>query len=98
MLRLLLDENCASRSALAEHLRSAGHEVQTVVAALGGGASDEEIVAYAVREQWIIITKDADDFLAILSGRSDHGGTSFIIYQDPLAALQLLLATPSSMP
>ncbi|PSQ03101.1 hypothetical protein BRC95_09855 [Halobacteriales archaeon QS_5_68_33] len=63
MFRLLLDEMTEGR--LAEYLAKMGHDVERVVdcPALGPGTDDGDIVAYAEREEQLLVTAD-DDFLA----------------------------------
>jgi predicted nuclease of predicted toxin-antitoxin system len=61
MFRLLLDEMTEGR--LAEYLAKMGHDVERVVdcPALGPGTDDGDIVAYAEREERLLVTAD-DDF------------------------------------
>ena len=65
-MRLLIDENCA-QAELLSRLRAAGHDVETVVAAVGSGARDEDVVSYAIAQRRAIVTKDVADFTALLS-------------------------------
>lgn len=60
--RLLFDE--MTEAALADYCRNLGHDVERVVTAttLGAGTPDHEIVAYAERENRLVVTYD-DDFL-----------------------------------
>ncbi len=60
---LLLDEMTEAR--LAEYCRKLGHDVERVVevSELGPGSDDTAVVAYAEREDRILVTYD-DDFLA----------------------------------
>jgi len=76
-VRLLIDENCA-QAELLSRLRAAGHDVETVVAAIGSGARDEDVVSYAVAHRRAIVTKDAADFTGLLFGRDDHAGLLLI--------------------
>jgi len=61
--RVLLDEMTEGR--LAEYLAKMGHDVERVVdrPELGPGTDDEVVVAYAEREDRLLVTAD-DDFLA----------------------------------
>jgi hypothetical protein len=54
-----------TEASLAEYCRKLGHDVERVVdvSELGSGSDDGEIVAYAEREDRILVTYD-DDFLA----------------------------------
>ena len=72
-MRLLVDENCASREFLAQ-LRSNGHDVESTIAALGAGTPDSAIVEYAIAESRVVVTKNADDFRQILGARRSHPG------------------------
>lgn len=45
---------------LVEGLAARGHEAEHVDAALGRGVTDAELVAYAMRHDAVLITKDAD--------------------------------------
>lgn len=60
--RLLLDE--MTERSLAGYCRKLGHDVERVVTVsqLGPGSDDADIVAYAERENRIVVTYD-DDFL-----------------------------------
>ena len=62
MFRLLLDEMTEAR--LAEYCDTVGHDVVRVVNVpeLGPGSDDADIVAYAERENRLVVTSD-DDFL-----------------------------------
>lgn len=59
-LRFLLDED--TERALATKLGRAGHDVKRVVGvdALGPGAADAEVRAYARRTDRVLVTHDAD--------------------------------------
>ena len=76
-MRLLIDENCA-QAELLSRLRAAGHDVETVVAAVGSGARDEDVVSYAIAQRRAIVTKDIADFTELLSDRDDHAGLLLI--------------------
>lgn len=61
-------------------LRSDGYEIDRVVdiEALGGTASDDEILAYAAENERVVLTNDATDF-----DREDgHSGASIVYSQD----------------
>lgn len=60
--RLLLDE--MTEAGLADYLRKMGHDVERVVEcpALGPGSHDRDVVAYAERDDRLLVTYD-DDFL-----------------------------------
>jgi predicted nuclease of predicted toxin-antitoxin system len=58
VLRILVDENTSPR--IVAYLDDADHEAVHVVDALEGGASDEEIAAFAAREGYAILTHDSD--------------------------------------
>jgi predicted nuclease of predicted toxin-antitoxin system len=79
-LRLLLDENCASR-ALQLLLRNEGHDVETAIGALGPGVSDAAVVAYACSQRRVLISKDTADFSRLYAGRDGHRGL-LLIFED----------------
>ena len=60
--RLLLDE--MTEASLADYCRKLGHDTERVVSVpeLGAGSDDGDIVAYAERENRLLVTYD-DDFL-----------------------------------
>ncbi len=76
-MRLLLDENASDRSFILG-LRAAGHDVETSVAVLGVGASDRAIFAHAQATRRAIVTRDCDDFRAVVSGERAHFGLILI--------------------
>ena len=59
-MRLLLDEHLSP--AIAEKLRARGHDVVTVVEVGLAGATDERVLAWAVREQRAVVTNNIRDF------------------------------------
>ena len=68
-MRLLLDEDSGAHSLL-NALRADGHDVERVVdvRALGTGASDAAVYAYAIADDRALITKNGADFIAIATG------------------------------
>lgn len=77
MLRFHLDEHVSS--AIAHGLRRREIDVTTTADADLLGASDEEHVAYALRENRVIFTNDRD-FLRLAGGGIVHAG---IVYCPP---------------
>ncbi len=71
ILRLLLDENCASRE-FQLRLRNEGHDVETAMGAQGLGVSDAAVAAYARVEQRVLLSKDTADFSLLYADRDDH--------------------------
>jgi predicted nuclease of predicted toxin-antitoxin system len=75
-LRLLFDEHLAP--AIAEQLRARGHDVVTVAEACLAGATDERVLAWAVRERRTVVTNNIRDFRILhadsLKTRSTHCG------------------------
>ncbi len=93
-MRLLVDENCA-QAELLSRLSAAGHDVETVAAAMGSGARDEDIVSYAIAQRRAIVTKDVADFTELLSDREDHAGLLLIregAYEPRMTAANLARA------
>ena len=76
-LKFHLDENIDS--AIAYGLRRRGIDVTMPVDVQLIGASDEEHLAFALREQRVLLTHD-DDFLAIAASGVPHAG---ILYCRP---------------
>lgn len=76
-MKLLLDEMHAP--AVAEGLRAEGHDVVAVAAAAGlRGAADEDLLAYAAGEGFVVVTENVVDFAAIaalwvVEGRAHPG-------------------------
>jgi predicted nuclease of predicted toxin-antitoxin system len=79
-VRLLLDENCASRE-LQQRLRIAGHDVETTLEAPGAGVSDITIAAYASSERRVVVSKDTSDFARLYAARDEHPGV-LLIFED----------------
>jgi predicted nuclease of predicted toxin-antitoxin system len=73
-LRFHLDENVSS--AIATALKRAEIDVSTTSTAGLIGQSDTEQLAFAQRENRVIVTHD-DDFLRIASIRDDHPGIAY---------------------
>jgi hypothetical protein len=74
VLRFHLDENVDQ--ALAEALSRRGIDVTIPAAVNLKGATDEEHLAFALREGRVIITHDAD-FLRLASQNSQHAGIAY---------------------
>lgn len=74
MLRFHLDENVDQ--ALAQALSRRGIDVTVPVSMGLSGASDEEQIAFALRERRVIVTHDAD-FLRLASQGIRHAGIAF---------------------
>jgi predicted nuclease of predicted toxin-antitoxin system len=74
MLRFHLDENVDD--AIAVGLRSRGIDTTTTEVAGINGASDEEQLAFALREMRVIVTYD-DDLLALHGQGVQHAGIAF---------------------
>jgi hypothetical protein len=73
-IRFHLDEQVDV--AIARALRRYGVDVTTTVEAGLRAASDKEQLAYARREQRVLVTHDAD-FLRLATADSDHAGIAF---------------------
>jgi hypothetical protein len=59
-LRLLLDEHLSP--AIAEQLKARGHDVVAVAEAGLAGATDERVLAWAVRDRRAVVTNNVRDF------------------------------------
>jgi predicted nuclease of predicted toxin-antitoxin system len=64
------DESCAMPTI--EALRGAGHDV-VAIAEVAGGATDDEVLARALKQRRVLITEDRDCPRALLCRR--HPGT-----------------------
>ena len=73
-IRFHLDEQVDV--AIARALRRYGVDVTTTIEAGLRTAGDEEQLAYARREQRVLVTHDAD-FLRLAAAGTDHAGTAF---------------------
>jgi predicted nuclease of predicted toxin-antitoxin system len=92
-VRLLLDEDSGARS-LTEALRAAGHDVVRVVDVeeLGMGASDIEVLNYAVRDDRVLVTKNGSDFTEIIARDSiAHPGVLVVHYQQDGSPLSVAI-------
>lgn len=70
-MNFLADESCAAPVIRA--LRHAGHDV-LAIAEIAAGATDEEVLEQAVREQRVLITEDLDfGNLVFARGRPEAG-------------------------
>lgn len=81
-MRLLLDEDTGAHSLLSA-LRGAGHDVERVVdvAALGAGARDETVLAYATETARVLMTHNGADFAEIATRTTvTHCGILVIRY------------------
>jgi predicted nuclease of predicted toxin-antitoxin system len=74
-MRFLADESCDF--AVVRALRAAGHAV-TVVGEVAPGASDEKVIATAVREGAVLLTEDKDFGQLVFAERRATGGVLFI--------------------
>ena len=81
-MRLLVDQNLAPPVAAA--LRAAGHDVVHVAERGLAAAEDDENLALAAAEAWVVVSEDAD-FSALLA-RSGERLPSFVLVRsaDPL--------------
>lgn len=77
-LRLLLDE-CIGQRALADLLKTAGHDVVRVVDALEPGVDDGAVFDLAQEEARVLITYNAVDFRPMAQAKK-HAGL-VLIYQ-----------------
>lgn len=79
-MRLLVDEDTQARS-LIRLLREARHDVLTAEAAGLDSLADSEVLAHAVRERRVLLTRNCGDFLARHGKWPAHSGI-MAIYQD----------------
>jgi hypothetical protein len=78
-VRLLLDEHYAA--AIAEELRAAGHDAQTVLGRGVAGIDDEALLALCARESFALLTNNVRDFVPLArewaAAGSEHAGLVF---------------------
>jgi len=75
--RFLIDENLSPM--LASHLRHVhGYDAVHVNEAALGGASDRAVLAYAIAENRIVVTGNADDFRQLARNVEGHPGLAII--------------------
>lgn len=79
-MRLLLDE-CVGGKQLVAKLKVAGHDVVRSLDAIGGGAEDPVVFAFAQNEKRVIVTLNSRDFDALATVSLEHAGL-ILIYQD----------------
>ena len=85
-MRLLVDE-CVGPT-VARRLREEGHEVFSVFDG-ARGATDEDIVRKAYRENWILITNDKDFGEKVFREGRPHSGTVLLRLREERPARQL---------
>jgi predicted nuclease of predicted toxin-antitoxin system len=78
-MRLLLDE-CVGDRRLRDALATAGHDVVRSVDAVGGGADDPTVFAFARQERRAVMTYNNADFIALAEQQPEHAGM-LLIYQ-----------------
>jgi predicted nuclease of predicted toxin-antitoxin system len=69
-MRLLLDEN-------------AGHDVVRSIDALGGAATDSAVLAYAKKQDRVVVSYNAVDFIALAVADDKHRGV-LLLYRGDL--------------
>lgn len=82
-MRFLVDECTGSK--VAEWLRGENHEVFSVFDE-ARGINDDEILAKAFAENWILITNDKDFGEMVFRERRNHRGVIFMRLDDERAA------------
>jgi predicted nuclease of predicted toxin-antitoxin system len=73
-MNIYLDDDSA-KAALARLLRNAGHQVTVPADAGLAGASDPRHLKHALQAQWVLLTKNHDDFDDLHSFLQAAGGT-----------------------
>ncbi|HXG60369.1 MAG TPA: DUF5615 family PIN-like protein [Planctomycetota bacterium] len=74
-MRFLVDENLGVGLAL--HLRSLGHDAASV-AEVARGASDEDVLALALKEERILVTEDKDFGRLVFARSLRHAGVMLL--------------------
>lgn len=82
-LRLLLDEDAQAKRLVAL-LEADGHDVQTASDANLRHVRDREVLAFAVQETRVLLTRNCDDFRALHAENAEHPGIiALYLYNDP---------------
>lgn len=79
-MRLLVDEDSQART-LVRLLREAGHDVLTVDEAGLRSLEDAAVMARAMSESRVLLTRNCGDFLALHQANEEHPGI-LAVYQD----------------
>ena len=97
-MRFIADENVARLPI--RKLRQQGHDVLGVVEEGMAGATDEDIIAWALAEKRIIITHDKDFGQLLLNPAKQHGGVLLLRLRQPTPqnAFRAILRALSSLP
>ena len=85
-MRVLIDEMFGAQ--VASHLRGAGHDAVHVGEAGLLSCSDEDVLSRAVKDGRVLVTENVDDFVVLLTQRSDAG----------LALTPVVIAGKGSLP
>jgi hypothetical protein len=94
---LLLDEMHAP--AIAERLRAEGHDVAAVAAEPGlRSVSDEELLSFAAREGFVVVTENVVDFAAIAARWVTEGRThAGLVFTSPKRFNRATRAYPGNL-
>jgi len=87
-LRIKLDENFGQRGV--EVLRTAGHDVSTVVEQELSGASDLELIQTCTEENRCVVTLDLDFSNPLNFDPKDHGGIAVFRLPHPFSYANLI--------
>lgn len=86
-LHLLVDEDSQART-LVRLLVESGHDVVTVEAAGLNSMADREVLARAIQEQRVLLTRNCGDFLALHGDVPDrHGILAIYQHADPTKSM-----------
>lgn len=82
-LRLLLDEDAQAKRLVAL-LAADQHDVQTASDANLRHVRDRDVLAFAVQEKRVLLTRNCDDFRALHAEKTEHAGIlALYLYNDP---------------
>lgn len=99
MSRLYANENFPLP--VVEELRRFGHDVLTTLEAgkSGNAVPDDEVLAFAIEEQRILITLNRKHFICLHSAKPDHFGIIVCTFDpDFIALAQRIQATLETLP
>jgi predicted nuclease of predicted toxin-antitoxin system len=80
-VRLLLDE-CVGGRLLRDSLAASGHDTLLSLDALGGGADDMELLAFALQDDRAILTYNTSDFVVLADETPRHAGIILVFHGD----------------
>ena len=85
MARIYADEQFSRQ--VVQNLRSLGHDVLTVQEAGNAGLPDEDVLAFAITQNRVVLTVNRRDFFQLHKLEPDHSGIIACTRDDDIAKL-----------